>query len=345
MPNEEDFAGEPIHVKLSQKIEANSFQRLSDLTLSSTPSKKVKVITEYLEKLKKLNFQKSLTHVFNEQINNVTFSIVYYQFETESNAVAATDVLIEMLSESMDQNFKYMTKEKPFGANQKIMYTSYMTYQVFVGLYTRNNILCLTFVPYKSVFPRVIPVSTKKFKYDERYESYSGLPAFARLDNDKIIKLIKEIESNAKIDSSEKSKKFEVLFKLVLDFHKSNSENNERIVNTFLDQCQRKNLDEALRYVDLRITRDLSSQLLPSWYATKIEKVFGSSCEINLDPNSAAAHIQNNFSYDNIFGDKKPFLGLVEVKGILSGTKKAGDVKIIFSLFGDYVKLVDFKFN
>lgn len=345
MPKEEDFAGEPIHVKFQSKIEVNSFQQLSDITLSTTPQKKLKAITEILEKIKNLNFQKSLTHAFNEQLNNVTFSIIYYKFESESDAASAVDVLEELLAESMDQNFKEMKKEKPFGANQKIIYTSYMTYQVFVGFYTRENIVCLTFVPFKNVFPRVIPVSTKYFKYDERYESYSGLPEFARIGNEKLQNLRKQFRTDSQSDSTLSEKNIETLSNLVLDFQKSNTSNAEQIVNTFLDKCQRKNLDEALKYVDLRITRDITNNLLPEWYQQKVEKVFGKNCKVKFDPNTVVKHIQKEFSYDNLLGDKKVFLGLTEVNGELSGSKKSGPVKVIFSLFGDYVKLVDIKFK
>jgi hypothetical protein len=345
MPMEEDFAGEPIYVKFQNKIEANSFQQLSDITLSTTPPKKVQVITEILEKIKGLNFQKSLTHVYNEQINNVTFSIVYYQFKSEIDAASAVNVLEDFLIESMDQNFKYMEKEKPFGANQKIMYTSYLAYQVFVGIYTRDNIVCLTFVPFKNVFPRVIPVTTKYFKPDERYESYSGLPEFTKIDNEELNKLRKQASYESQRDSNYYYKKVNILTDLVLEFVKSNISNAEKIINTFLNLLEIKNLDEALRYVDLRITRDFTKHLLSAWYKQKIGTTFGKRCEVKLDPSSVVKHMPKDFLYDNLLGDKKVFLGLTEIEGKITSAKKSGSVKVIFSIFGDYIKLVDMSFD
>lgn len=341
MPKEEDFASEPLYVKFEKEIKLTSFEEYKNTTLASYSEDKRKLIELLVEQIGELNFQRCLTHVFSENVNNVTFSIVYYQFGSDKNAEKAVSILDTLITLSFDQQFKYMESEKPFGENQIIKYTPVLYFQVFIGIYRRDNVVCFLFVPYKNIFSRVLPISSKYFKKDDKYATIVELREYSKVSKPNFEKLELPLENNKVADNPVLRSRAEELSAKWLNFFKDHVENSLIVANKFFKECDRKNLDEAIRYVDLRNSQNIIPNKLPDWYKNIIENRFGSRIEISFDNQTPIQTRQEKISKDGGVRYQYPKIGFVQWEGKIKGSKRTGNAKFEFSLFGEYIKLVD----
>ncbi len=106
-----------------------------------------------LDEIESLDFIKSLTGVYVEHSNNVTFSIAYFLFENEEKASQAIPKLEMLYTELIGQDFKEIEDKRIIGDNQKVLYTMYQTIPIYLAFYRRDNIVVLLFIPTKSCVP------------------------------------------------------------------------------------------------------------------------------------------------------------------------------------------------
>ncbi|MCX8056174.1 MAG: hypothetical protein N3F03_01015 [Ignavibacteria bacterium] len=343
LPQQEDFAAEPLLVYLRDKIETKNFDEFKKSTLSSQPEQRQKVIKMILDEIEKLDFKKSLTGVYVEHSNNVTFSIVYFLFGDEKNASLAIPKLEMLYTELIGQNFKELKDNRVLGDDQKIIYTIYQSIPVYFGFYRRGNIVVMLFVPTKAVFPRVFPVSSINFPLSKEYYFYQGLPDFAQVEKPNIAELKVPTDDYFIPNTSTLREMAEERSKLWMNYFSKYSKHAKQVAQEFFNLSEKRLMDFALAYVDFRYSENLIPQKYPKWYESEVDKKIGDNIRVELISTKPSQPRYKKIHYEGGVRYQYPKLGMCEYEFRVSGSKSTRRVKITFSTFGKYLKIVDIK--
>lgn len=341
LPTEVDFSAEPMLVSFKEKREIQSFKEYRNIHLAGLEESKKKVVAMILEQIEPFNFIKSVTGVYVEHLNNVSFSIVYNLFDSPQNAEKAIQYIEQLYKELIGNTFKEVNDKRIMGENQKVEYTLLSEIPVYLALYRRDNIVVMLFVPTKSVFPRVLPISAVKFPYKDRYYYYRGLPEFARVDTPKIAELKVPTDDYYIPNTSMLREMAEERSKLWMDYFTKFSSNAESVVSEFFKLSKGRYLDLAMAFVDLRNTKELIPMKFPEWYKSEIENKFGTNVQVRLaskkplQPRYSKIHMEGGVRY------QYPKLGFADYEFLFRGDKQTRKAKITFSVFGNYLKIVD----
>lgn len=342
IPQNEDFAGEPLLVTFKEKIESRNAEEFKNLHLKNLQPDKQKVISLIIDEIE--GFQKSVTGVYIEHSNNVTFSIVYLLFDDSRNAKSSIQYLLNLYTELIGQEFKEINDKRILGDDQKVLYTLYSNIPIYLAFYRRDNIVVLLFVPVKSVFPRVFPVSSIHLPQKEGFYLYTGLPDFARVEKPTIAELKVPTDDYFIPNTSMLREMAEERSKLWMDYFKKHSTNAQKVAQEFFALSDRRLMDFALAFVDFRFSENLIPQKYPEWYTRTIEKRIGNNIKLKLisknptQPRYSKIHFEGGVRY------QYPILGRCDYDFQISGNKGNGRVRITFSVFGNYLKIVDIKF-
>lgn len=342
MPQNEDFAGEPLLVLFKEKIECKNFEEFKNLHLKNQPPDKQKVISMIIDEIK--GFQKSVTGVYVEHSNNVTFSIVYLLFDNSRNAKNSIQYLQNLYTELIGQEFKEINEKRILGDDQKVLYTLYSNIPIYLAFYRRDNIVVLLFVPVKSVFHRVFPVSSIYLPMKDGFYIYNGLPNFAKVKKPAIAELKVPTDDYYIPNTSMLRELAEERSKQWMDYFKKYSSNALRVAQEFFAFSDKRLMDFALAFVDFRFSENLIPQKYPEWYTQTVEKRIGNNIKLKLiaknpvQPRYSKIHFEGGVRY------QYPKLGQCDYDFQISGSKGSGRVRITFSVFGNYLKVVDIKF-
>ncbi len=341
LPDNEDFAAEPLLVYQRDKIESKNFEDFKNITLKSQPQEKQKLLKIILEEIKSLGFQKSLTGVYVEHSNNVTFSIVYFLFEEAEEASKAVSQLEALYTEMIGENFRTIDDKRILGDDQKVLYTMYNNIPIYLAFYRRDNIVVLLFVPTKNVFPRVFPVSSIKFPMKKEFYIYSGLPDFAVVEKSGIPDLKVPTDDYFIPNTSALRELAEERSKQWMQYFSEYSSNAEEIARQFFALIDKRLMDFALAYVDFRYSQNLIPAKFPEWYRNKIEKKIGEYKKVDLISNKPSQPRWDKIFYEGGVRYQYPKLGFCDFQFKVIGSKGSQKYKITFSTFGKYLKIVD----
>ncbi|GEM_PF-1991058 len=343
LPTDIDFAAEPLLVTFREKKMINSFDEYRKVHYSGLDESKKKVVEMILDFIEPLNFVKSVTGVYVEHINNVSFSIVYNLFDNSENAEKAIGYIEQLYMELIGSTFKEVNDKRIIGENQKVQYTLLSDIPVYLALYRRDNIVVMLFVPTKSIFPRVFPISALKFHKKDKYYFYSGLPEFTKVDTPKIAELKVPTDDYFIPNTAMLREAAEERSKLWMEYFSKFSKNAETIATEFFKLSENRYLDLAMSLIDLRNTKELIPLKFPEWYKEGIEQKIGSNIKVSLtshkpsQPRYSKIHLEGGVRY------QYPKLGFADYDFILRGNKSARKARISFSVFGHYLKIVDIK--
>lgn len=343
LPKQEDFAAEPLLIYMKDKIENKNFEEFKRTTLSSQPEQKQKVIKMILDEIEDLNFQKSITGVYVEHSNNVTFSIVYFLFKDEKSAFEAIPKLEMLYTEMVGQDFKEVKENRILGDNQKVIYTIFQSIPVYFGFYRRDNIVVLLFVPTKAVFPRVFPVSSIHFPLKKEFFVYQGLPDFAIVEKPNIAELKVPTDDYFIPNTSALREMAEERSKQWMEYFSKYLKNAEQVTQEFFNLSEKRLMDFALSFVDFRYSKNLIPQKFPEWYSNEIEKKIGRVKKIELISRKTQQPRYDKIHYEGGIRYQYPKLGMCDLDFRISGDKATKRVRITFSVFGKYLKIVDMK--
>lgn len=343
LPQSEDFAAEPLLVYLRDKIESKNFEDFKRATLNSQPEAKHKVINMILDEIEALDFIKSLTGVYVEHSNNVTFSIAYFLFEDDEKASKAIPQLELLYTELIGQEFKEIDDKRIIGDNQKVLYTMYQTIPIYLAFYRRDNIVVLLFVPTKAVFPRVFPISSIYFPLKKEFYVYQGLPDFAKVEKPKIAELKVPTDDYYIPNTSALREMAEERSKLWMEYFSKYLSNAKEITQQFFALADKHLMDFALAYVDFRHTQSLIPQKFPEWHTNEIEKKIGNNIKVELISKNPSQPRYDKIFYEGGIRYQYPKLGFCDLDFKISGTKQTRKVRVTFSTFGNYLKIVDIK--
>lgn len=343
LPQSEDFAAEPLLVYLRDKIESKNFEDFKRATLNSQPEAKHKVINMILDEIEALDFIKSLTGVYVEHSNNVTFSIAYFLFEDDEKASKAIPQLELLYTELIGQEFKEIDDKRIIGDNQKVLYTMYQTIPIYLAFYRRDNIVVLLFVPTKAVFPRVFPISSIYFPLKKEFYVYQGLPDFAKVEKPKIAELKVPTDDYYIPNTSALREMAEERSKLWMEYFSKYLSNAKEITRQFFALADKHLMDFALAYVDFRYTQSLIPQKFPEWHTNEIEKKIGNNIKVELISKNPSQPRYDKIFYEGGIRYQYPKLGFCDLDFKISGTKQTRKVRVTFSTFGNYLKIVDIK--
>lgn len=343
LPQSEDFAAEPLLVYLRDKIESKNFEDFKRATLNSQPEAKHKVINMILDEIEALDFIKSLTGVYVEHSNNVTFSIAYFLFEDDEKASKAIPQLELLYTELIGQEFKEIDDKRIIGDNQKVLYTMYQTIPIYLAFYRRDNIVVLLFVPTKAVFPRVFPISSIYFPLKKEFYVYQGLPDFAKVEKPKIAELKVPTDDYYIPNTSALREMAEERSKLWMEYFSKYISNAKEITQQFFALADKHLMDFALAYVDFRHTQSLIPQKFPEWHTNEIEKKIGNNIKVELISKNPSQPRYDKIFYEGGIRYQYPKLGFCDLDFKISGTKQTRKVRVTFSTFGNYLKIVDIK--
>lgn len=343
LPQSEDFAAEPLLVYLRDKIESKNFEDFKRATLNSQPEAKHKVINMILDEIEALDFIKSLTGVYVEHSNNVTFSIAYFLFEDDEKASKAIPQLELLYTELIGQEFKEIDDKRIIGDNQKVLYTMYQTIPIYLAFYRRDNIVVLLFVPTKAVFPRVFPISSIYFPLKKEFYVYQGLPDFAKVEKPKIAELKVPTDDYYIPNTSALREMAEERSKLWMEYFSKYLSNAKEITQQFFALADKHLMDFALAYVDFRHTQSLIPQKFPEWHTNEIEKKIGNNIKVELISKNPSQPRYDKIFYEGGIRYQYPKLGFCDLDLKISGTKQTRKVRVTFSTFGNYLKIVDIK--
>ncbi len=344
LPQDEEFAAEPLLVYLRQKIESKNFEEFKKATLNSQPESKQKVIKMILDDIESLDFKKSLTGVYVEHSNNVTFSIVYFLFGDLSKASRAIPKLEMLYTELIGQEFKEVEDKRILGEDQKVLYTMYQSIPIYLAFYRRDNIVVLLFVPTKSVFPRVFPISSIHFPMKNNYYVYQGLPDFAKVEKPSIADLRVPTDDYYIPNTSALREMAEERSKLWMEYYSKYIQNAKDITQQFFALANKRLMDFALAYVDFRNSQNLIPQKFPEWHTNGIERKIGEVLKIELLSKKPIQPRYDKIHYEGGIRYQYPKLGFADLDFKLTGTKSSKKVRITFTTFGKYLKIVDMKF-
>lgn len=343
IPVNEDFAAEPLLVYLRDKIESKEFEDFKRATLNSQPETKRKVIKMILDEIESLKFKKSLTGVYVEHSNNVTFSIAYFLFEDEEKASKAIPQLEMLYTELIGQEFKRLEDKRIMGDDQKILYTMYQTIPIYLAFYRRDNIVVLLFVPTKSVFPRVFPISSIYFPMKKEFYIYQGLPDFAKVEKPTIEDLKVPTDDYYIPNTSMLREMAENRSKLWMEYFSKYLNNAKEITQQFFALADKHLMDFALSYVDFRNSKNLIPQKFPDWHINEIEKKIGNNIEIELISKKPIQPRYDKIYYEGGVRYQYPKLGFCELEFKIKGSKQTKKAIVTFSTYGKYLKIVDIK--
>jgi hypothetical protein len=342
-PQNEDFAGEPLLVYFREKIESKDFNEFKKANLNNQPEAKQKVLKMILDEIEPLNFIKSNTGVYVEQSHNVTFSIVYFLFEDADKASRAIPLLANLYTELIEQEFKEVNDKRILGNDQKVLYTIYRSIPIYLALYRRDNIVVLLFVPTREVFPRVFPISSIHFPTKDNFYVYQALPDFAIVEKPKIAELKVPTDDYYIPNTSALRELAEERSKLWMDYFSKFSSNAEEVANQFFALVEKNLTDNALAYVDLRYTQNLIPQKLPEWYKNEISNRIGKNIKVELISKKPSQPRYDKIFYEGGIRYQYPKLGFCDYDFRIKGTKQSRKVRITFSVFDKYLKIVDMK--
>lgn len=343
LPQNEDFAAEPLLVYLKDKIESKNFEEFKKATLNSQPEAKHKVINMILDEIESLDFIKSLTGVYVEHSNNVTFSIAYFLFENEEKASQAIPKLEMLYTELIGQDFKEIEDKRIIGDNQKVLYTMYQTIPIYLAFYRRDNIVVLLFIPTKAVFPRVFPISSIYFPMKKDYFIYQGLPDFAKVEKPTIAELKVPTDDYYIPNTSALRELAEERSKLWMEYFSKYLTNAREITQQFFALADKRLMDFALAYVDFRFSQNLIPQKFPEWHTNEIDKKIGNNIKVELISKKPTQPRYDKIFYEGGVRYQYPKLGLCELDFKITGTKQTRKIRVTFSTFGKYLKIVDIK--
>jgi hypothetical protein len=343
LPQNEDFAAEPLLVSFREKIETKNFDEFKKAHLSNQPEDKQKVLKMILDEIKSLDFVKSITGVYVEHSRNVTFSIVYFLFEDSEKASRAVPFIENLYTEMIGQEFKQVDDKRILGNDQKVLYTMYSNIPIYLAVYRRDNVVVLLFVPMKEVFPRIFPISSIHFPADKDYYIYSGLPEFARVEKPTIAELKVPTDDYYIPNTSELRRLAEERSKLWMDYFSKYPTNAQEVARQFFALADKKLLDFALSYVDLRYTQNLIPQKFPEWFENEIVKRIGNNLKIDLISKKPSQPRYDKIFYEGGIRYQYPKLGFCDFDFKVSGTKQTRNVRITFSVFDKYLKIVEIK--
>jgi len=344
LPKDEDFAAEPLLVYLRDKIESKNFEDFRKANLNNQPPDKQKVVKLILDEIEDLGFQKSLTGVYAEYSNNVTFSIVYFLFEDDLKASKAIPQLEMLYTELIGQEFKTVDDKRIVGDDQKVLYTIYSNIPIYLALYRRDNIVVLLFVPTKSVFPRVFPISSIYLPMKKEFYVYPGLPEFARVEKPTIAELKVPTDDYYIPNTSMLRELAEERSKQWMDYYSKYISNANEITRQFFALADKHLMDYALAYVDFRYSQNLVPQKFPEWHTNEIEKKIGSNPKVELISKKPIQPRYDKIHYEGGVRYQYPKLGFCDLDFKITGSKQSKKVRITFSTFGKYLKIVDMKF-
>lgn len=343
LPREEQFATEPLLVTFREKIETRNFQEFSNIITQNISDDKKRVIKLILDRLEPLNLLKGITGVYVEHSNNVTFSIVYFLFDNSRNANEGIKYLEQLYTELMDQNFSEVDDPRKFGEDQKVLYTIYLNYPIYLALYRRENIVTLLFVPLRNVFPRIFPISSLNLPNGKEYFQYQGLPDFAKVEKPTIAELKVPTDDYYIPNTSTLRELADERSKLWLEYFRKHESNIREVGKQFFALIDKKLFESVLAYVDLRNSEQLLPHKIEEWYKSKIYSKLGDNLRAELIPNSYNQSRYTKVFYEGGVRYQYPKLGMCEVEFLVSGTKGRKKAKITFSVFGNYLKIVDVK--
>ncbi len=341
LPNGEDFAAEPLLVYLKDKIECKNFDEFRKITLSSQPDAKQKVLNMILDEIKSLDFQKSLTGVYVEHSNNVTFSIAYFLFEDDEKASKAIPQLEMLYTELIGQEFKQIDDKRIIGDDQKVLYTMYQSIPIYLSFYRRDNIVVLLFVPTKAVFPRVFPISSIYFPMKKDFYVYQGLPDFAKIEKPNIAELKVPTDDYYIPNTSMLREMAEERSKLWMEYFSKYLNNAREITQQFFALADKRLMDFALAYVDFRNSQNLIPQKFPEWHTNIIEKKIGNNLKVELISKKPFQPRYDKIHYEGGVRYQYPKLGFCDLDFKITGSKQSKKVRVTFSTFGKYLKIVD----
>jgi len=343
LPQNEDFAAEPLLVYFREKIETKNFIDFKKTHLNNQPEDKQKVLKMILDEIESLGYVKSITGVYVEVLRNVTFSMVYFLFKNPEKATKAVPFIENLYTEMIGQEFKTVDDKRILGYDQKVLYTMYSNIPIYLATYRRDNVVVLLFVPTKEVFPRVYPISSIHFPMDKNFYIYPGLPEFAKAEKPTIAELKVPTDDYFIPNTSELRRLAEERSKLWMDYFSKYSKNAYEVAKQFFALADRKLLELSLSYVDLRYTQNLTPQKFPEWYESEIEKRIGSISKVELISNKPSQPRYDKIFYEGGIRYQYPKLGLCDFEFKISGSKQTRKVRITFSVFDKYLKIVDVK--
>lgn len=342
-PQNEDFAGEPLLVYFREKIESKDFSEFKKINLQNQPETKQKVLKMILDEIEPLNFIKSVTGVYVEQSRNVTFSIVYFLFENADKASQAIPLLESLYTELIEQEFKAVDDKRILGDNQRVLYTMYRNIPIYLALYRRDNIVVLLFVPTKEVFPRVFPISSVHFPIKNNFYVYQALPDFAIVEKPVIAELRVPTEDYYIPNTSALRELAEERSKLWMDYFSKFSFNVEEVAKQFFALAEKNFMENALSYVDLRNTQNLIPQKFSEWYQNEISRRIGKNIKVELISKKPLQPRYDKIFYEGGIRYQYPKLGFCDFEFRVSGSIQSRKVRITFSVFDKYLKIVDIK--
>lgn len=343
LPKEEQFAAEPLLVTFREKIETRNFQEFSNVITKNISDDKKRVIKLILDRLEPLNLLKGITGVYVEHSNNVTFSIVYFLFDNSRNAIEGIKYLEQLYTELVDQNFSVVDYPRKLGEDQKVLYTTYLNYPIYLALYRRENIVTLLFVPLRNVFPRIFPISSLNLPNGKEYYQYKGLPDFAKVEKPTIAELKVPTEDYYIPNTSTLRQLADERSKLWLEYFKKHESNIREVGKQFFALIDKKLFESVLAYVDLRNSERLLPHKLEEWYQSEIYSKLGGNLKAELIPNSYNQPRHTKVFYEGGVRYQYPKLGMCEAEFRVSGSKRTKKVKVTYSVFGNYLKIVDVK--
>lgn len=343
LPKHEDFAPEPLLVYLKDKIESKTFEDFKKITLSSQSEPRQKIIKMILDEIEDLGFQRSLTGVYVEHSNNVTFSMVYFLFKDAENASKSIPKLEMLYTEMVGQDFKEVKENRILGNDQKVLYTVYQGIPVYLAFYRRDNIVVMLFVPKKAVFPRIFPISSIYFPRKNEFFVYNGLPEFAVVERPGIAELRVPTDDYFIPNTSTLREMAEDRSKLWMEYFSKYLNNAKHVAQEFFTLSDKRLMDFALAFVDFRYSQNLIPQKFPEWYSNEIDKRIGNNLKIELISSKPLQPRYDKIHYEGGVRYQYPKLGMCDLDFKVSGSKSTKKVRITFSVFDKYLKIVDMK--